>query len=95
MNYWPAEVCNLPELTQPLFALIASLQEPGARTARAYYGAGGWVAHVITNPWGFTSPGESASWGSTTGGSAWLCQHLWIIGSSRAIATSCNGPIPF
>ncbi|MBW8864321.1 MAG: glycoside hydrolase N-terminal domain-containing protein, partial [Verrucomicrobia bacterium] len=77
MNYWPAEVCNLSDLTQPLFALIASLQEPGARTAKAYYDARGWVAHVIANPWGFTSPGESASWGATTGGSAWLCQHLW------------------
>jgi alpha-L-fucosidase 2 len=77
MNYWPAEVCNLSDLTQPLFALIASLQEPGAKTAKAYYNARGWVAHVITNPWGFTSPGESASWGATTGGSAWLCQHLW------------------
>lgn len=77
MNYWPAEVCNLSDLTQPLFALIASLQEPGAKTARAYYNARGWVAHVITNPWGFTSPGEAASWGATTGGSAWLCQHLW------------------
>jgi alpha-L-fucosidase 2 len=77
MNYWPAEVCNLSDLTQPLFALIASLQEPGAKTARDYYHARGWVAHVITNPWGFTSPGESASWGATTGGSAWLCQHLW------------------
>ncbi len=77
MNYWPAEVCNLSDLTEPLFALIESLQEPGAKTAKAYYGARGWVAHVITNPWGFTSPGESANWGSTTGGSAWLCQHLW------------------
>jgi alpha-L-fucosidase 2 len=77
MNYWPAEVCNLSDLTQPLFALIASLQEPGAKTAKAYYNARGWVAHVITNPWGFTSPGESASWGASTGGSAWLCQHLW------------------
>jgi alpha-L-fucosidase 2 len=77
MNYWPAEICNLSDLHQPLFALIASLQEPGARTAKAYYNARGWVAHVITNPWGFTSPGESASWGATTGGSAWLCQHLW------------------
>ncbi len=77
MNYWPAEICNLSDLTEPLFALIASLQEPGAKTAKAYYGARGWVAHVITNPWGFTSPGESASWGATTGGSAWLCQHLW------------------
>lgn len=77
MNYWPAEVGNLSDLTGPLFALIGSLVEPGTKTAKAYYGAGGWVAHVITNPWGFTSPGESASWGATTGGSAWLCQHLW------------------
>ncbi|HWS89681.1 MAG TPA: glycoside hydrolase family 95 protein [Pyrinomonadaceae bacterium] len=77
MNYWPAEVANLSELHEPLFALIASLQEPGARTAKAYYDARGWVAHVITNPWGYTSPGEGASWGSTTTGSAWLCQHLW------------------
>jgi alpha-L-fucosidase 2 len=77
MNYWPAEVCNLSDLTQPLFALIASLQEPGEKTARGYYNARGWVAHVISNPWGFTSPGESASWGATTSGSGWLCQHLW------------------
>jgi alpha-L-fucosidase 2 len=77
MNYWPAEVANLSDLTEPLFALIASLQEPGAKTAHDYYDAPGWVAHVITNPWGFTSPGESASWGATSGGSAWLCQHLW------------------
>jgi len=77
MNYWPAEVCNLSDLTQPLFALIASLQEPGAKTAKAYYGTRGWVAHVIANPWGFTSPGESASWGAANSGSAWLCQHLY------------------
>jgi alpha-L-fucosidase 2 len=77
MNYWPAEVGNLSDLTQPLFALIASLQAPGAKTAHEYYNARGWVAHVIANPWGFTSPGEGASWGATTGGSAWLCQHLY------------------
>ena len=77
MNYWPAEVCNLSDLTPPLFALISSLQEPGAKTAHDYYNASGWVAHVITNPWGFTSPGEGASWGAFSGGSAWLCQHLW------------------
>jgi alpha-L-fucosidase 2 len=77
MNYWPALVGNLVELQDPLDALIGSLVEPGGKSARAYYNARGWVAHVITNPWGFTSPGESASWGATTGGSAWLCQHLW------------------
>jgi alpha-L-fucosidase 2 len=77
MNYWLAETTNLSELHEPLFQLIKSLQLPGARTARLYYNARGWVAHVITNPWGFTAPGEGASWGSTTSGSAWLCQHLW------------------
>jgi alpha-L-fucosidase 2 len=59
-----------------MFALINSLVEPGGKTARCYYGARGWVAHVLANPWGFTAPGEHASWGSSTG-SAWLCQHLW------------------
>lgn len=77
MNYWLAEAANLPELHGPMFALIESLVEPGTKTAKAYYAARGWVAHVITNVWGYTSPGEAASWGSTTSGSAWLCQHLW------------------
>jgi len=77
MNYWPAEVCNLSELHQPMFAFIDSLRVPGARTAQTYYGARGWVAFLLGNPWGFTSPGESASWGSTVSCSAWICQHLW------------------
>ncbi len=77
MNYWPAEVTNLSELHEPLFALIESLVAPGQKTARAYYDARGWVTFLLANPWGFTSPGESASWGSTVSCSAWLCQHLW------------------
>lgn len=76
MNYWPAEECNLSDLTDPLFALIASLQKPGAMTARDYYNAHGWVTHVLANPWGFTSPGDDESWGSISD-SAWLCQHLY------------------
>ncbi len=77
MNYWPAEVTNLAELHEPMLDYICALQAPGERTARAYYDARGWVAHVISNPWLFTSPGEGASWGATVSGAAWLCQHLW------------------
>jgi alpha-L-fucosidase 2 len=77
MNYWPAEVCGLGDCHMPLMKLIESLQAPGAETAKAYYNADGWVAHVITNVWGFTAPGEQASWGATASGSAWLCEHLW------------------
>ena len=77
MNYWPAEVCGLGDCHVPMLRLIEALQEPGRETAKAYYNANGWVAHVITNAWGFTAPGERASWGSTVSGSAWLCEHLW------------------
>lgn len=77
MNYWPAEVTGLGDCHTPLFKLIESLQEPGAKTAKTYYEADGWVAHVITNVWGFTAPGEQAGWGATATGTAWLCDHLW------------------
>ena len=77
MMYWPSEVCDLSELSEPLVAYTESLQEPGAKTAKEYYNARGWVAHVLANAWGFTSPGESASWGATASDSAWLCQNLW------------------
>jgi alpha-L-fucosidase 2 len=76
MNYWPAELTNLSELTQPLVHLIEYMRVPGQRTAQVQYGAGGWVAHTITNVWGFTSPGEAASWGSSTT-AGWLSHHLW------------------
>jgi len=77
MNHWPVEVCNLSELNLPLADLVKGMVEPGQRTAKAYYNADGWVAHVITNIWGFTEPGESASWGITKAGSGWLCNNLW------------------
>lgn len=77
MNYWPAEVCQLSELHRPLIDFSTALVPSGERTAREFYGAEGWVAHVITNPWLFTAPGEHASWGATNTGGAWLMQHLW------------------
>ncbi|MFO1488411.1 MAG: glycoside hydrolase family 95 protein [Verrucomicrobiota bacterium] len=77
MIYWPTEVCNLTDLNEPLFAYVESLRAPGERTAKEYYAARGWVAHVLANAWGFTSPGESASWGATATDAAWLCAQLW------------------
>jgi alpha-L-fucosidase 2 len=77
MNHWPVEVSNLSELDLPLKDLVQGMISNGQRTAKAYYNAEGWVAHVITNIWGFTEPGESASWGVTKCGSGWLCNNLW------------------
>jgi alpha-L-fucosidase 2 len=77
MNYWPAEVTNLADCHQPLFTLIKQMADNGSRTAKVYYGTKGWVTHPITNPWGFTSPGEGANWGSTVSCGIWAATHLW------------------
>jgi len=77
MNYWPAEVANLSECALPLFELLDSLRESGRKTARIHYGARGFVAHHLTDPWGFTTPADGAGWGLWPMGAAWLCQHLW------------------
>lgn len=77
MIYWPAETANLAECFEPLDRYIAFLTKPGAKTARTYYGARGWTVHTLANPWGFTSPGESPSWGLSPSAGAWLTQHLW------------------
>ncbi len=77
MNYWPAEITNLAECHEPLFDFIATLQEPGTKTARIHYGAQGWMMHWVTNVWGYTSAGTSIRWGFFMGSSGWLCRHLW------------------
>ncbi|WP_104381257.1 glycoside hydrolase N-terminal domain-containing protein [Sphingobacterium sp. HMA12] len=77
MNHWHLGAANLSELDLPLADLVSGLIENGAKTAKAYYNAPGWVAHVITNIWGYTEPGEAASWGIANAGSGWLCNNLW------------------
>ncbi|KOS05848.1 glycoside hydrolase [Flavobacterium akiainvivens] len=77
MNLWSMETANLGELNLPLVDLMAGMVPYGEKTAKAYYNAEGWVAHVITNVWGFTEPGESASWGIAKAGSGWMCNNLW------------------
>ncbi|WP_034043697.1 glycoside hydrolase family 95 protein [Wocania ichthyoenteri] len=77
MNYWPAEITNLSEMHLPLFDLIESIVPPGKKTASVQYNNRGWVVHPITNIWGYTSPGELASWGMHTGGGAWISSHIY------------------
>ncbi|EDM29325.1 putative large secreted protein [Lentisphaera araneosa HTCC2155] len=72
MNYWPALSCNMVEMQEPMNNFIASLVEPGSKTAKAYYDSPGWIAHRLTNIWGYTAPA-----GMDIGGPAWLCEHLW------------------
>ncbi|HXS69341.1 MAG TPA: glycoside hydrolase family 95 protein [Candidatus Polarisedimenticolia bacterium] len=76
MNYWPAEVCNLSECHEPLFDLMDILAKPdsGGQVAKVDYGCRGWVAHHLTDPYGFAAPADSVV-GIWPMGAAWLCEH--------------------
>lgn len=76
MNYWPAEVCNLSECHMPLFDLMDILAGPdsGGRVAQVEYGCRGWVAHHLTDPFGFAAPADGVV-GIWPIGGAWLAEH--------------------
>jgi alpha-L-fucosidase 2 len=82
MNYWPAEECNLSEMTRPLSGLIEALSVNGAQAAKEYYGASGWVTHHNSDIWAMATPvgamgqGEP-KWANWPMGGAWLVRHLW------------------
>jgi alpha-L-fucosidase 2 len=76
MNYWLTDEADLPDCQEPVYRLLGQMAHYGRATAKAYYHAEGWVTHAITNPWGFTAPGEGAEWGSSITGGAWLATHI-------------------
>ncbi len=81
MNYWPAEVCNLSELTEPLINKIKEMAVNGQHTAKNYYHAAGWAVHHNSDVWAQTNPvGEGTGdpkWANWAMGSPWLSQHLY------------------
>lgn len=76
MNYWPAEVCGLPECAEPLFDHIERFVPHGREIAKALYNCEGIYLPIQTDPWGRATP-ESRGWDVWTGAAAWLAQHLW------------------
>ncbi|MEY9907290.1 alpha-L-fucosidase 2 [Catenulispora sp. MAP12-49] len=80
MNYWPADVTNLPETVPPLFDLIEALSRNGRETAERLYGASGWVAHHNSDIWAYTQPvgygRHDPKWAFWPFAGPWLVQHL-------------------
>ncbi|MCD0472312.1 glycoside hydrolase N-terminal domain-containing protein [Flavobacterium sp. JAS] len=76
MNYWPAEVTNLSELTQPMFSQIERMYPAGKKSARERYGMPGWEMSTRSTPWGVNELRASPSL-LFQDGAAWLCTHLW------------------
>jgi alpha-L-fucosidase 2 len=77
MNYWPADLTNLAECNEPLFAMIEDLAVSGQHTAKVMHGARGWVTHHNTDLWRATAPVDQPPSGMWPTGGAWLCTHLW------------------
>lgn len=81
INYWPVETCNLPECHESLLTFLGGLAIVGQATARANYGARGWVAHHNSDLWHQTWPvGEGKGdpvWANWPMGGAWLAVHLY------------------
>ena len=76
MNYWPAEITNLPEMHEPFLELIKETAEQGKQTAEMY-GCRGWTLHHNTDIWRSTGSVDGASWGIWPTCNAWFSQHLW------------------
>lgn len=77
MNYWPAEVTNLPEMSLPLVNMVKELSITGKETAKVMYGCNGWVAHHNTDLWRITGPVDRINSAMWPMGGAWLTQPLW------------------
>jgi alpha-L-fucosidase 2 len=76
MNYWPAEVCNLPETSLILTRFMEELTVPGSVTAREMYGTEGWTLHHLTDPFGRTGVADGV-WGITPLDGPWMTFPLY------------------
>ncbi len=78
MNYWPAEVCNLPECVEPLMQFIKELAVEGKNIAQANYGMRGWTCHHNSDLWRTANPVEGDPVYSTWPmGAGWIIRHAW------------------
>ena len=84
MNYWPTYSTNMAECAEPLVDYVDALREPGRVTAAIYAGVSsaegeenGFMAHTQNNPFGWTCPGWSFSWGWSPAAVPWILQNCW------------------
>jgi alpha-L-fucosidase 2 len=77
MNYWHAEICNLPEMLDPLVNIVDKWRDPGRVTASEMYGCGGWCMHHATDIFGKTVPNADMRWGMSPLSGVWMTFPLW------------------
>jgi len=72
MNYWPADLTNLPETLDPLVDWLSKLAEKGRVSARKLYNADGW-----TTPSGSTKASQFQNGVLDPLAGAWMAMTLW------------------
>ena len=78
MNYWPAEICNLPETFIPFDNLINALRVPGRVTAQKTYNSTGWTMNHVADVFGRTAITDAVNRAGTFPvAAAWLVLHQW------------------
>lgn len=97
MNYWPANLTGLQECNIPLFRWIRNVLIPSGRiTAKESYGLEGWVAEIVSNPWGFTAPYWATPIAPCPTGGVWILSHIWEHGwytMDREFISQCALPV--
>jgi len=83
MNYWPADVANLPETIDPLMDWLEKISITAAPFAKELYKANGWFCCLATNPFGRITPSASTAESQFINGvldplaGAWMVMNLW------------------
>lgn len=85
MNYWPTYTTNLAECAEPLLDYVEGLRIPGRVTAEIYAGIksdethpeNGFMVHTQNNPFGWTCPGWSFSWGWSPAALPWILRNCY------------------
>ena len=85
MNYWPTYTTNLAECAVPLLDYVEGLRAPGRVTAEIYAGIksdethpeNGFMVHTQNNPFGWTCPGWTFSWGWSPAALPWILRNCY------------------
>ena len=73
MNYWPTEVCALPECHEPMLTQVRELAARGNCMDLP-----GWASFHNSDLWRFNRPATATvRWGFWPMGGLWSCRHLW------------------
>ena len=85
MNYWPTYTTNMAECAKPLLDYVEGLRAPGRVTAEVYAGIksdaahpeNGFMVHTQNNPFGWTCPGWTFSWGWSPAALPWILRNCY------------------